>query len=81
MLRPGLTRRLEGSAGARLGAIRDLPIASKIVLTFLLLLGLVAGGATIFWFSGEIWSHASAETTSAVTSWMWPVLVTFLMTS
>jgi peptide/nickel transport system permease protein len=42
MLRPGLTRRLEGSAGARLGAIRDLPIASKIVLTFLLLLGLVA---------------------------------------
>ena len=42
MLRSGLTRRLEGSAGARLGALRDLPLASKIVLAFLVLLGLVA---------------------------------------
>ncbi len=42
MLRSRLTHRLEGAPGSRLGAVRDLPLASKIALTFLVVLGAVA---------------------------------------
>lgn len=42
MVRSRLTSRLEGAPGSRLAAFRDLPVASRIVLVFLLLLVLVA---------------------------------------
>lgn len=47
MLRSRLTSRLEAKPGARLAAVRDLPLASKVALAFLALLVLVALAAPL----------------------------------